>query len=171
MIIDISPLVSTNIAVWPGDVSFSQSLQCEIKKGSNIDLSSLTSTVHVGAHADAPSHYSLEGDSIDQVSLDAYWGPCHVVHTNDSPLITKSACEKAVTAGAERILFRTNSFPDPNNFNEDFTAFSAEAIEYMGKNQVKLIGLDTPSIDPFKSKDLPSHHMILKYGIIWILVG
>ena len=32
----------------------------------------------------------------------------------------------------------------------------------MPPHGVKLIGIDTPSVDPFDSKDLPSHRMFLR---------
>ena len=35
---------------------------------------------------------------------------------------------------------------------------------------VRLIGIDTPSVDPFVSKDLPAHKMFLKYDMV-ILEG
>ena len=37
MIIDISPLVSERIAVWPGDVPYRRKASLEISKGANID--------------------------------------------------------------------------------------------------------------------------------------
>ena len=63
-IIDISPALSPATAVWPGDVPFSQNYACRIAGGANIDLSSITTTVHIGAHCDAPSHYRLGGEGI-----------------------------------------------------------------------------------------------------------
>ena len=76
---DISPPVSEQIAVWPGDVAYSRQVSCAIEAGSNIDLSSHTTTVHVGAHADAPSHYVAGGADISQRDLSYYYGPCQVI--------------------------------------------------------------------------------------------
>ena len=44
-------------------------------------------------------------------------------------------------------------------------AFSAAAIEYLHGHGVILIGIDTPSVDPFSSKDLPAHLALLRCGI------
>ena len=49
---------------------------------------------------------------------------------------------------------------DPNDFNEDFSAPSPELIEHLAGKGVLLIGIDTPSVDLFDSKDLPSHKML-----------
>lgn len=125
----------------------------------------MRTTVHLGAHADAPSHYHADGSSIDEVSLDPYLGPCYVVSTKDKPVVTAESCKKAVELGFKRILFQTLSQPDPEVFNTDFVAFSESAVEYMGKNGVVLIGIDTPSVDPFDSKELPAHQALYKYKI------
>ena len=57
MIHDITPLISPRLQVWPGDTPPSREVLLDIEKGDNITLSTLRATVHLGAHADAPSHY------------------------------------------------------------------------------------------------------------------
>lgn len=162
MLIDISPLISEKIAVWPGDVAFSRSWQCRIAEGSHLDLSSLTSTVHVGAHADAPSHYHAKGQNIAAVNLEPYVGPCYV-QTCSEKVIKAEHCTKAIAAGHRRILFRTLSQPNPEHFNEDFSYFAPEAIVAMGKAGVVLVGIDTASVDAFDSKDLKAHQALFEY--------
>lgn len=150
--------------MWPGDVPLSRSIQLEIGGGDNIDLSSLTSTVHIGAHADSRSHYSSRGQGIEAVPLEPYIGPCYVVKSTGA-LISKNDCRVAIEAGAKRVLFRTDSFDHNQPFSSEFTAFSTEAIEWLGANGVRLVGIDTPSVDPFDSKDLPVHHELIKFNI------
>ena len=168
-LIDISPRLDAQSAVWPGDVAFSRAVALDVHAGHNITLSSVTTTVHVGAHADAPSHYHADGVAIDRVSLDAYLGPCMVltvkVKNGAARLITPEDCAPALAAGAQRILFRTLSQPDPSQFNTDFMAFAGEAIETMGRAGVVLVGIDTPSVDPFESKDLPAHQALFRHGM------
>ncbi len=166
-LIDISPAIDESSAVWPGDVAFTRSVQCDMQHGANLTLSSFATTVHIGAHADAPSHYVKDGAPIDQVPLDAYVGACRVV-TCKAPQgkqIRVEDCESAVRHGATRILFRTLSQPDPKHFNTDFVSFSAEAIEYLGQHGVRLVGIDTASVDPFDSKDLRAHNALIRWGI------
>lgn len=166
-IIDISPPLSPRSAVWPGDVAFARSVQLDMHDGANLTLSSFTSTVHVGAHTDAPSHYARDGASIEQVDLGAYVGPCTVI-TCTAPrgrLIQPEDCSKALTRGAKRLLFRTLSQPDPEVFNTDFVAFSPAAIQAMGRAGVVLVGIDTASVDPFDSKTLDAHNELLRANI------
>lgn len=155
---DISPRLSRRIAVWPGDVALSQSWQCRIAEGANLDLSAITATVHLGAHADAPSHYAGDGQDIADRPLERYLGPCRVIdvavgrgerigvaHLGDAPL------------DAARILLRTGTFPDPEDWNTDFAALSPELVRHLDAAGVVTVGIDTPSIDLFDDKVLVSH--------------
>lgn len=164
-IFDISPLLHPKIAVWPGDTPLTREVLCDIDQGSNIDLSTIRSTVHLGAHADAPKHFHPSGATIDAVALAPYLGSCDVVTVLGKELIQIDDCRVAVERGAKRILFRTLSAPNPDIFNEDFCAFSADAVDFMGRHGVVLIGIDTPSVDLFSSKDLPAHQMLKQYDI------
>lgn len=164
-LIDISPLLSPRIAVWPGDTALSREVMCDMSKGANITLSALRSTVHLGSHADAPNHYTAQGEGIASRSLDLYCGPCQVIEamtTGTSRIIPSQILDEIQ---ASRILLKTESFPDPENFNSDFAAYSPELIELLAKKGVILIGIDTPSIDPFESKDLPCHAMVAKHNM------
>lgn len=167
MIIDISPTISESLAVWPGDTKFSREWICKISQGDNIDLSTIHTTVHLGAHADAPSHYSPSAETIDQVSLDAYCGKCFVfdIQISRNELICWDHIkDKKNWESCDRLLFKTASFPNPNYFNSNFAAFSPELIQRLTSQGTKLIGIDTPSFDPFDSKFLPAHQELLKGG-------
>ncbi len=166
-IIDISPSICEETAVWPGDIPFSRSVQVDIHSGANIHLSSFTSTVHCGAHADAPLHYEKSGAPIDQVPLHHYMGPCQVITVKPSRdrLIKPNDFSAAVQKGITRLLFRTESQPRFDHFNTDFSAFSPDAIEWCGKNGMVLLGIDTASFDLFESKTLPAHNMLMKHNI------
>jgi len=164
-LIDISPLISPRIGVWTGDTPFSHEYLCTIKEGSNLDLSYMKTTMHLGAHADAPSHYIHPGEGIAERSLAYYYGPVQVVHVDISRgeriLPKHMSCEPQ----AERILFCTRSFPDPDIFTTDFCALSPELIHHLAERGVILVGIDTPSIDPYSSKSLESHQAVAKYDL------
>ena len=164
-IIDISPVISPATAVWPGDVSFSQTFACQISEGSNIDLSSIQTTVHIGAHCDAPSHYVAEGESIESRALDYYYGDVQVVHVAVAQGARIMPADLKCEIVAPRVLFATQSMPDPNHFNTDFCSLSPELVYLLADNQVILVGIDTPSVDPADSKALESHQAIAQRNL------
>jgi arylformamidase len=162
---DITPTISARIAVWPGDVGFSRQEVLSIDAGDNIDLSAIHTTVHLGAHTDAPSHYVQGGEGISERDLEIYFGPCQVITASTVRGQSVVPGDLQVAIQAPRVLFRTESFPDPEVFNEDFTSLSAVLIDSLAEQGVRLVGIDTPSIDPFSSKDLPGHAAIARHDM------
>jgi len=165
MIYDISPLVSPRLGVWPGDTPPAREVLLDMKRGDNLTLSTLRATVHLGAHADAPSHYAAHGAAIESRPLDLYLGPCQVVALG-VPFATRiRPAMLAAPIRAERVLFVTRTFPDPERFNDDFAALSPELVDHLHEQGVRLVGIDTPSVDLFHSKDLPSHQACLRHDM------
>lgn len=165
MIYDISPPITENMPVWPGDTPPSREVLLDMKKGDNLTLSTLHGTVHLGAHADGPNHYGRDARSIDQQSLDIYLGSCQVIKV-DVPRNTRITMDMIpIDITEPRVLFSTGTFPDPNQWNDDFAALAPELIDSLAGKGVKLIGIDAPSVDLFESKDLPAHHMFLKHDL------
>src|SRR5690606_27092854 len=79
VIIDISPIISEELAVFPGDTAFSRNVLLSFEHGHHLGLSSIKSTVHLGAHTDAPNHYDAKGCDIADRKLSFYIGECQVV--------------------------------------------------------------------------------------------
>jgi len=161
---DLTPTISERLAVWPGDTPPRREVLLDIARGDNITLSTLAATVHLGAHADAPSHYGADSPSIESRSLDYYLGPCQVcrVKVGRKQLVTREHFGNVL---APRILFATGTFPDPQSFNEDFAALDPGLVGALAAEGVKLIGIDTPSVDPFSSKNLPAHQAFLRHNL------
>src|SRR5437667_3931129 len=96
MLYDITPPVTPRLAVWPGDTPPAREVLLDMRRGDPITLSTLRATVHLGAHADAPSHYGAGAPAIDARSLDYYLGPCQVIRVP----VPRGSCvsPEAVTA-------------------------------------------------------------------------
>jgi len=165
LLYDISPTVSRRLAVWPGDTPVSREVLLEIERGDNITLSTLRGTVHAGAHADAPSHYAAGGQSIEQRRLDAYLGPCHVQRVPVAPGTRIRPADLAEPIRAPRLLLRTETHRNPESFDESFAALDPELVDFAHAVGVVLIGVDTPSVDLFPSKDLPAHARFARHNM------
>lgn len=162
MIYDITPPISERLAVWPGDTPPTRDVLFDILRGDSVTLSTLVATVHLGAHADAPSHYGAGAPSIDQRTLDLYLGPCRVISASVPPRTRVGVTDLVGDIDADRILIRTRTYPDPTDFREDFAAIDPALIDWLHARGVRLIGIDTPSVDLFDSTDLPSHRACLR---------
>lgn len=170
MLYDLTPPISAQLAVWPGDTPPRREVLLDLARGDSVTLSTLHATVHLGAHADGPNHYAVNGSDIASRSLGYYLGPCRVVRTLAAK---RSRVELADIAsqldptdesGAgdrrplpPRVLIATGTSPDPIHFCEDFAGLDPDLVDALAARGVITIGIDTPSVDLFESKDLPAH--------------
>ncbi|MDA0666484.1 MAG: cyclase family protein [Planctomycetota bacterium] len=160
MILDISPVISPRLGVWPGDTGFLRNVCMDTNLGDNITLSAITTTLHLGAHVDAPNHYRAGAKAMHERELERYYGPCQVMAV-DLPRGERIRPQHlSARLEAPRLLFHTGSFPDPDQWNADFNSLSAELIGYLFDAGVRLVGIDTPSVDLQDDKVLESHQAI-----------
>ncbi|MBC7773520.1 MAG: cyclase family protein [Pyrinomonadaceae bacterium] len=165
---DITPPITPSLNVWPGDTPMTREVLCRIEEGASVTLSTLRATVHLGAHADGPNHYTPDGPGIGERSLEPYLGPCQVVHA-------PGARGRRVGVGdilggishitTPRVLIRTDSFPDFASWNADFAALEPSLIDALHERNVITVGVDTPSVDSQDSKDLPAHHTFARHDM------
>ena len=158
---DISPSVHASAPVFPGDTAYSQTWAATIGPGCPVNVSAITLSPHVGAHADAPLHYDPDGAAIGDVSLDAFIGPCRVIHAiGCGPLVKPEHLMHALKDLPPRVLVRVYQRQPQDRFDTALPAFAAETVEQLADMGVRLIGIDSASIDPADSKALPSHQTI-----------
>lgn len=157
---DISPPVSPQAPIFPGDEPYALRWTATLGPGCPVNLSALTMSPHVGAHADAPLHYANGAPDAAQVPLDTYLGPCRVIHAiGCGPLIHIHHLQHAAAHLPPRVLVRCCEKAD-TVWNPDFSAFAPETVAWLADQGVRLIGLDTPSVDPADSKTLDSHQQL-----------
>lgn len=164
-IYDISPLIHSQLAVFPGDVPFTRRISQSQSQGDHLDLSSVETTLHIGAHADAENHYKKDAPGIHKKNLKIYMGSCQVVEVKASKAHSISLCDFDLKKiSSPRVLFKTQSF-NPYEWTDQFTSIASEVIESLVQVGVILVGIDTPSIDPSDSKVLKAHKTIMKHNI------
>jgi arylformamidase len=156
---DLSPPISQKLAVFPGDQAFERRVALSFANKNHLELSSILSTLHLGAHADGPSHYREGLQAISERNLGLYMGAAQVVRV--SGLSAKERVRHLPSQiKAPRVLVDTQSFPDPNVWNSDFCSFAPELLHELADQGVRLVGIDTPSVDPEDSKALASHQVL-----------
>lgn len=162
---DISPPISPDTPAFPGDTLYAQHWTAEIGQGCPVNVAAITMSPHLGAHADAPLHYSCGASAIGHVALDPFLGPCRVIHAIDrGALIEPEHLAHAVADLPPRVLIRT-CLESPTAWSPAFTAFAPETIAWLAAQGVRLVGIDTQSIDPADSKTLDSHQQLLAYDM------
>jgi arylformamidase len=162
---DISPTVAPDSPIFPGDEPYRLNWTARLSPGCPVNLSAITMSPHVGAHADAPLHYANDAPAIADVPLDTYIGPCRVIHAlGATPLVTVEHLRHAEANLPPRVLVRCCPKAD-TAWNPAFTAYAPEAVEWLAARGVRLIGIDTPSVDPADSKVLDSHQQLRRHDL------
>lgn len=163
---DISPPVAAGSPVFPGDTPYQQQWAATIAPGCPVNVSSITLSPHIGAHADAPLHYDPEGTPVGALDLAPYLGPCRVIHAiGKGPLVQWEHLAHAIDQLPPRVLVRTYARMPVDRWDPALAAFASQTIERLADLGVRLVGIDTASIDPAQSKDLPSHQVIRQRGL------
>jgi arylformamidase len=165
---DITPTVSPHLAVWPGDHPYSAAHAVRLEDGNAINLMTLTLSPHTGAHADAPYHYTAQGEYPAQLALEPYIGPARLVSVarESGPLLPDDLPPGALD-GAQRLLIHSiaSSATRMGTWPDRFPYPSVALIEAAAAHGIVLIGLDSPSVDAQDSKTLDGHHALYRHGI------
>ncbi len=164
---DISPPVHAGSPVFPGDTRYEQHWAATLAPGCPVNVATLRLSPHTGAHADGPLHYDAGGAAIGAVALEPYLGPCRVVHAIDcGPTIEWRHIDHAVDATLPpRVLVRTYAHAPVDRWDADLSAYAPAVIERLADLGVTLVGIDTASIDPARSKTLDAHQVVRRRGL------
>jgi arylformamidase len=170
---DISPPVRAGSPVFPGDTPYSQRWAATLDASCPVNVSAVTLSPHVGAHADAPLHYDAAGAAVGELSLVPYLGCCRVIHAiGVAPLLRWEHLAHALPVqggpAAElpaRVLVRCYHQAPLQQFDAHLPAFDPALIEALADLGVLLVGTDSASVDPAASKALPSHQVLRRRGL------
>jgi arylformamidase len=163
-IIDISQTLISGMPVWPGDTEFRTFWVARMENGDPCNVGSVTMSLHTGTHADAPLHFVREGASIADVDLLAYIGPALIVDFVGVKSIEATHVLPIAPGLPERVLFKTRLSPAEQS-DPDFAYISPGAARILAGFGIKLIGIDTPSVDGSASQTFESHKILASSGI------
>ena len=176
-IIDITRTLSAELPPWPGDVGFRYQANGRIADGLNVNVGSISMSLHNGTHADATYHFSDDGWTMEQAQLETYFGPAVVVDLTERyvgavdgermPHVEIAHLESAVEElrTAPRLLLKTGVWRDPKTFPKSIPSVAHDVPAWLKEHGVKLLGLDVPSVDEMDAKELVNHHSLGAAGI------
>lgn len=164
-IIDISQKLNSGTPVWPGDTPFDFTLNWSKKDTGSVNVGKFTFSAHTGTHIDAPFHFDENGRKVADLPLESFFGKAKVVELTGKESIGAAELESFNLAGVSKLLIRTDSWDNKQSFPEKITYLREDIGPFLRKNEIDLVGVDVPSVDPLDSKDLPAHHSLLENGI------
>ena len=159
---DISISLSASTPEWPGDTPWSCGWTATIANGASVNLSSVTSSPHVGTHADAPLHVRDGWPGSHELPLDAFYGPAMLVDVSElSGEIGFDVIEPHIKGQSiERLLLRTGATIASGSFPDEWPTLSESCARTLLGFGLRLLGVDAPSVDTKSSKSLAVHAML-----------
>lgn len=164
-LIDISRTVSPATAVWPGDTEFSRSIVMGFEQGDAVEVSTYRLSAHTATHVDAPSHFEPGAPTMEAVDLEAFIGPCRVIAAREPHALTAADLEAIDLEATPRVLVRSQRPPTTERWDPEFSYVEPAAARRLAAAGVRLIGVDTPSVDPMTSKTMEAHKALLSGGV------
>lgn len=133
----------------------------------NVNETLITLSSHTGTHIDAPSHFIVNGKTIDELDALCCTGPAKVVDmTHVTNSITKKDIQHITDLNNCIVLFKTkNSFIDAYApFNPNFIYIAADAAEYLIEQKIKAVGIDYLGIER-NQLGHPTHRAFMQHNI------
>lgn len=164
--IDISQPLQNNCAEWPGDTPFNYEVAFKKEDTGSVNIGKLTTSTHMGTHIDAPFHFSNEGEKVHELPVDLYIGHARVIDLTGVSEVGYAELVNVDFGGAEKILLKTGKREDFTVFPADFVTIQADIAPLLKERGVRLIGIDSPSVDPEMSKTLDTHHALYENNVM-----
>lgn len=161
---DVSVVTRVGTPEWPGDTPFSCGWSARIADGSSVNLTSITSSPHVGTHADAPLHVRDGAPAAEALPIDAFIGTALVLDASGAPRDIGPELAERIPVGTTRLLLRTGMTIASGRFPDDWPALTAEAAALLVQRGLRLLGVDAPSVDRRASVRLEVHHALFAGG-------
>ena len=146
---------------YPGDPKPEKQIISSINDGNLYNLSEFSMCAHNGTHIDSPFHFLNTGNTVEQIELNRFIGPCYVAVHNG--ILNKSDAinilNKAGKESRKRILIKGDS------------VVSVEAARIFSKENIYLIGNESQSVGPENSPmevhiELLSADIVILEGIV-----
>ena len=161
-IVDLTLGVSQDMPVYPGDPPV------KIKALNNVEeddfcIHQITVGTHVGTHIDAPAHMLVHGPTLESYSADQFVGRGVYVKS-----FSVEAVQQAGITQGDIVIFDTGTaerFGSESYFTE-YPAMASEVAQFLVDTKVKMVGVDTCSID--NQEGYPNHKLLLGNNILTI---
>ena len=160
--VDLSWDITEQTPIYPGDPEPKISVATTLESD-GYNLSSVYIGTQTGTHVDAPYHFSNEGDTIEKMELDFFFGEAVVIRVTDKKPNEKITMndvmpyDEKIRKGTI-VLFNTNWYKKVGT--EEFFKHpyvSLEVAEYLVNKGVRFLCIDTINADQTGGTEFPVH--------------
>ena len=170
---DLTQVIGKNTPVYPGDPQPDFEPTSTIKKD-NYNVTRIIIGSHSSTHVDAQSHFMIDGNSIDREPISKFIGESVVVDLSTKHKIgegiTYSDLEvysNVIKDNDILLLYTATSeyWMKDENIKYNFTYLEPSAAQWIADHHIKCVGIDTPSMEKYGSKEGLSHKILLSSSV------
>jgi kynurenine formamidase len=172
-IVDLTHTISQHMPVYPGTDPPVMTNGCTIEADGFWEKK-MTLYSHTGTHMDAPAHMIKASKTLDQLSIDHFYGKAVLidVSSNRNPIIDVEdlALHEEILMQNEFLLINTGWSHrwGTHEYFSGYPVLSVEAAKWLSHLNLKGIGVDAISVDEINSNRFPIHNILLKNDTVII---
>lgn len=155
--------------VWPGDPPVVVERLLDRLRGDRCTVTTVSSSVHVGTHVDAPFHYLKGGAGIDAIPLSVCVGSARVIEVAGGVPAPVEALHGRRIGPRQRLLFKAAGAQSEHG-DLPGTCLSLAAARFLAARRVGLVGVDGMSVGPAGAEGDEVHGVLLRAGV-WVVEG
>lgn len=164
--IDLTHTITNNMPCHPLDdtIQIKSTATCHEQGMAN---ESLSGSVHMGTHIDAPGHFIANGKKITDFPIDRFMGQAVCIDARNQKVITSDMLADIALHKDIIVIFCTEwdtKLHEPGYYL-DHPVISAECTEYLISTGIKMVGVDMPSVD---NEPYDIHKLFLSNDILII---
>ena len=146
--IDLSYDIKNEMPVYPGDMELNLSKEKDYDKD-EFNLYTVSTSMHVGTHIDAPLHMCKNKKFISEYSIDKFIGNAVLLDVRGEKVIEiKDEYYRDIKENDIVLLFTGwDSFYGKEEYYNNPPIVSEELAELLIKKKIKMLGMDMPSPD------------------------
>lgn len=172
----MNPIVDLTMPYTSGMAGFSKTVSKTITND-GWNASTLAFYSHCGTHMDAPIHFNVSNQTIDEIPVTDFVGKAWVVdarHIGSKELITvddisKSIQEKFVEGDSLIIWTGWSKYIGTPKYRDELPRISEALANWCLEKKVKMIGVEPPSVADVNNLDeVTKIHQILLKGVVII---
>lgn len=164
-IVDLSVRINEDTPVYPGDPKTKIEPAGQLAKdGFNDHFVSMGT--HVGTHIDAPMHMLEDGKSLDKIPVQQFIGTGKYIKVGAG--FSLDDIKAADIQPGDIVVFNTgmsDQYLKPKYF-DDYPAMDEEIAQFLVDKKVKMVGVDTCSVD--NQDGFPIHKILLGGDVLII---
>ncbi len=165
--IDLTHTIKPDMPVYPGTAPPQISEACSIAKDGYREKA-LSIYSHTGTHIDAPAHILTDGNTLDTLPTEYFYGKATVLDVSHIPDLAKNSINLSLPNSIDFVIFYTGWYHKwgTSAFFTGFPAPSTETASYLAGLGIKGVGTDAISIDLAGATNFIVHKILLEHQIL-----